>query len=91
MSGVTDPIADMLTRVRNAGMARHDSVVVPLSKAKQAVADILKEEGFIRDVDTVRAGRGECSAAVVVHGAQPDSHSRAEAGEPPGPSRLRGP
>jgi small subunit ribosomal protein S8 len=56
VSGVTDPIADMLTRVRNAGMARHDSVVVPLSKAKQAVADILKEEGFIRDVDTVRSG-----------------------------------
>ncbi|MCY4623545.1 MAG: 30S ribosomal protein S8 [Chloroflexi bacterium] len=56
MSGVTDPIADMLTRVRNAGMARHDSVLVPLSKAKQAVADILKDEGFIRDVDTVRSG-----------------------------------
>lgn len=56
MSGVTDPIADMLTRVRNAGMARHDSVLVPLSKTKQAVADILKDEGFIRDVDTVRSG-----------------------------------
>ena len=56
MSGVTDPIADMLTRMRNAGMARHDSVLVPLSKAKQAVADILKDEGFIRDVDTVRSG-----------------------------------
>lgn len=56
MSGVTDPIADMLTRVRNAGMARHDSVLVPLSRTKQAVADILKDEGFIRDVDTVRSG-----------------------------------
>lgn len=56
MSGVTDPIADMLTRVRNAGMARHDSVLVPLSKTKEAVADILKDEGFIRDVDTVRSG-----------------------------------
>ena len=56
MSGVTDPIADMLTRVRNAGMARHDSVLVPLSKTKRAVADILKDEGFIRDVDTVRQG-----------------------------------
>ncbi len=56
MSGVTDPIADMLTRVRNAGMARHDSVLVPLSKTKQAVAEILKDEGFIRDVDTVRNG-----------------------------------
>ncbi len=57
MSGVTDPIADMLTRVRNAGMARHDSVLVPTSKTKQAVADILKDEGFIRDVDTVRSGQ----------------------------------
>ncbi len=57
MSGVTDPIADMLTRVRNAGMARHDSVLVPLSKTKQAVAEILKDEGFIRDVDTVRSGQ----------------------------------
>ena len=57
MSGITDPIADMLTRVRNAGMARHDSVLVPVSKMKQAVASILKDEGFIRDVDTVRSGQ----------------------------------
>ena len=56
MSGVTDPIADLLTRVRNAGMARHDSVLVPVSKIKQAVANILKEEGFVRDVDTVKSG-----------------------------------
>ena len=57
MSGVTDPIADLLTRVRNAGMARHDSVLVPLSKMKQSVANILKEEGFVRDVDTVKSGQ----------------------------------
>ncbi|MQG76102.1 MAG: 30S ribosomal protein S8 [SAR202 cluster bacterium] len=56
MSGVTDPIADLLTRVRNAGMARHDSVLVPMSKIKQAVANILREEGFVRDVDTVKSG-----------------------------------
>ena len=56
MSGVTDPIADLLTRVRNAGMARHDSVLVPMSKMKQAVANILKDEGFVRDVDTVKSG-----------------------------------
>jgi len=56
VSGVTDPIADLLTRVRNAGMARHDSVLVPMSKIKQAVANILKEEGFVRDVDTVKSG-----------------------------------
>ena len=56
MSGVTDPIADLLTRVRNAGMARHDSVLVPVSKMKQAVANILKDEGFVKDVDTVKSG-----------------------------------
>jgi small subunit ribosomal protein S8 len=56
VSGVTDPIADLLTRVRNAGMARHDSVLVPMSKIKQAVANILSEEGFVRDVDTVKSG-----------------------------------
>lgn len=57
MSGVTDPIADLLTRVRNAGMARHESVLVPVSKMKQSVANILKEEGFIRDVETVKSGQ----------------------------------
>ena len=57
MSGVTDPIADLLTRVRNAGMARHESVLVPVSKMKQSVANILKEEGFIRDVATVKGGQ----------------------------------
>jgi small subunit ribosomal protein S8 len=44
---VTDPIADLLTRVRNAAMARHDSVVIPASKMKILVAKILKDEGFI--------------------------------------------
>jgi small subunit ribosomal protein S8 len=46
---VTDPIADMLTRIRNGLMARHDSVVIPLSKPKIAIAKILKDEGFITD------------------------------------------
>ena len=54
---MTDPIADLLTRVRNAGMARHESVLVPVSKMKQSVANILKEEGFIRDVETVKGGQ----------------------------------
>ena len=46
---VTDPIADMLTRIRNAIMVRHDSVLIPASKMKMAIAKILKEEGFITD------------------------------------------
>lgn len=46
---MNDPIADMLTRIRNATMQRHTSVVMPKSKLKVAIADILKQEGFIRD------------------------------------------
>ena len=46
---VNDPIADMLTRIRNACMARHTTVNIPSSKMKLAIADILKREGFIRD------------------------------------------
>ena len=46
---VLDPIADMLTRIRNANMNKHDSVLVPQSKAKLAIAEILKNEGFIVD------------------------------------------
>jgi small subunit ribosomal protein S8 len=50
---MTDPIADMLTRVRNAIMARHTRVLIPASKMKVAIAAILKEEGYIRDYDVV--------------------------------------
>ena len=46
---VTDPIADMLTRIRNAVMMRHDSLEIPASKAKVSIITILKSEGFIRD------------------------------------------
>ncbi len=46
---VTDPIADLLTRVRNAISAKHDIVEIPASKEKIEIARILKEEGFIRD------------------------------------------
>ncbi|GAA6237847.1 MULTISPECIES: 30S ribosomal protein S8 [Apilactobacillus] len=48
---MTDPIADFLTRVRNANMARHESVEVPASKIKKSIAEILKREGFVRDVE----------------------------------------
>ncbi len=51
---VTDPIADMLTRIRNAHMARHESVSIPLSKAKMAIAKILRDEGFIADYAIVK-------------------------------------
>jgi len=51
---VTDPIADMLTRIRNAIMVRHDTVLVPASKIKLSIAKILKEEGFITDYEVIR-------------------------------------
>lgn len=50
---VSDPIADMLTRIRNANIARHESVEIPASNMKRAIAEILKEEGFIRDVEFI--------------------------------------
>lgn len=50
---VTDPIADMLTRIRNANMARHDSVLIPSSRMRLYIAKILKQEGFITDYEVV--------------------------------------
>ena len=47
---VTDPIADMLTRIRNAHLALHKEVNVPRSKMKEALASILKQEGYVEDV-----------------------------------------
>jgi small subunit ribosomal protein S8 len=47
---VTDPIADMLTRIRNAHLALHKEVLVPRSKMKEAIAAILMQEGYVRDV-----------------------------------------
>ena len=46
---ITDPIADMLTRIRNAGSAKHESVDVPASKMKKAIAEILLNEGYIKN------------------------------------------
>ncbi|MBI5071192.1 MAG: 30S ribosomal protein S8 [Deltaproteobacteria bacterium] len=45
----TDPIGDMLTRIRNASNARHEKVVIPASRLKVRIAEVLKEEGFIKD------------------------------------------
>ncbi|CAK1248325.1 Ribosomal protein S8 (RpsH) [Fructobacillus fructosus] len=50
---MTDPIADFLTRIRNANLARHASVSIPASKMKKSMAEILKQEGFIRDFEFV--------------------------------------
>jgi small subunit ribosomal protein S8 len=53
---MTDPIADMLTRIRNAVAVRHDYVNIPASKLKIAIAKVLKDEGFIRDFEVLDEG-----------------------------------
>ena len=53
----SDPIADMLTRIRNANTAKHDTVDIPASKMKQAIADILLREGYVKAVDVVEEGK----------------------------------
>ena len=50
---MTDPIADFLTRIRNANMVHHESLEVPASKIKKDIAEILKNEGFVRDVEYI--------------------------------------
>ena len=53
---ITDPIADMLTRIRNAGTAKHETVDIPASKMKKAIAEILLEEGYIKSFQLVDDG-----------------------------------
>ena len=61
---MTDPVADMLTRIRNAVRVERPSVEVPLSKVKRGVAEVLKREGYIWDFEEVQ---GEPSSALRVH------------------------
>ncbi|WP_378955018.1 30S ribosomal protein S8 [Pelosinus sp. sgz500959] len=51
---MTDPVADMLTRIRNANSVYHDKVEIPASKIKQAIAQVLKAEGFIKDFEVIK-------------------------------------
>lgn len=50
---MTDPIADMLTRIRNANVVRHEKLELPASNVKKEIAEILKREGFVRDVEYI--------------------------------------
>jgi small subunit ribosomal protein S8 len=56
MNTTNDPISDMLTRIRNANTAKHDTVDIPSSRMKLAIAQILLDEGYIKSVDTVENG-----------------------------------
>jgi small subunit ribosomal protein S8 len=53
---MTDPIADMLTRIRNANVAYHEQVDVPASKIKEQIARVLKREGFVKDFQVINTG-----------------------------------
>ncbi len=55
---ITDPVADMLTRIRNANSARHDTVDIPASNLKRSIANILLEEGYIKNVQFI-ADKGQ--------------------------------
>lgn len=54
---VTDPVADMLTRIRNANSAKHETVDIPASKVKKAIAEILNEEGYIKGYQVIDDGK----------------------------------
>jgi small subunit ribosomal protein S8 len=63
---MTDPIADMLTRIRNAGLARHDRTEMPMSRLKAALAEILKSEGFIADARPSESESGPQKLTIVL-------------------------
>ena len=66
---MSDPIADMLTRIRNANTAKHDTVDIPASKMKQAIADILLKEGYVKVVDVVEEGNFKTIKITLKYGA----------------------
>ena len=66
---MSDPIADMLTRIRNANTAKHDTVDIPSSKMKVAIADILVDEGYISKYDIVDDGNFKSIRVTLTYGA----------------------
>ena len=66
---MSDPIADMLTRIRNANTAKHDTVDVPASKMKLAIADILLKEGYIKSYDVIEDGNFKTIRITLKYGA----------------------
>ena len=73
MSGITDPIADMLTRIRNAQMVGHPNVQIPSSNIKLAIARVMKTEGYIRDYEVLRREPQKILRVHLLYDAQGDS------------------
>ena len=65
---ITDSIADMLTRIRNAGAAKHETVAVPASKMKKAIAQILLDEGYIKSFQLIEDGKQGIIRIVLKYG-----------------------
>ena len=65
---ITEPIADMLTRIRNANSAKHDSVEIPASNLKKAIAEILVEEGYIKSYQVTEDGKQGIIKVVLKYG-----------------------
>lgn len=63
---MTDPIADMLTRLRNANQAFHDSTIMPHSKIKAGIAEILKEQGYIADFEVIEPVAGKVGKSLKI-------------------------
>ena len=66
---MSDPIADMLTRIRNANTAKHDTVDIPSSKMKLAIADILEKEGYIKGYEVIEDGNFKTIRVTLKYGA----------------------
>ena len=66
---MSDPIADMLTRIRNANTAKHDTVDVPASKMKLAIAQILLDEGYIKNFEVIEDGKFQTIHITLKYGA----------------------
>ena len=70
---MTDPIADFLTRIRNANMVMHEKVEIPASKTKIAMAEILKNEGFIKDYEQIEDGKQGIIRVYLKYGANKET------------------
>ena len=90
--GMTDPIADLLTRIRNASRARHQKVTVPWSRLKENIVKILIDEGYLKDQKKVKAAIGGGDEMVIhikVRPRKPADYSGHEASEQAWPADLR--
>ena len=71
---ITDPIADMLTRIRNANTAKHETVDIPASNMKKAIAEILNNEGYIKGYQIIEDGKQGVIRVTLKYGSNKDQY-----------------